>query len=440
MEEHLKKQDERKPLSGRQRFRRYLIWTFWLGLIFTVGFTCYYVERRIPDRLNVVANEQETFDFALPFEVTMLSDSEEVVLGNESNIPSNEIRLKVDEPLSLYVKNKGTYRLGLKLFGKIQFKEIELDAVETQYAVPCGSPVGIYLKSRGVMVIGTGRVTGADGEESEPAFGVLQSGDYIEAINGQPLQDKEALITNLNRIGESEALLRIRRNGESMDVSVNPVKAEDGSYKLGAWVRDDTQGIGTMTYVDLNGNFGALGHGISDSDTGRVVEITDGALYETEILGVEKGSVGKPGVMAGVIYYGPGTQLGSVTRNTENGIFGTVNDKMKRELQGQAIEVGYRQDVKKGRAYIRSDVSGTLQDYEIEIQKVDYNPLQVNKSLVIHITDPELLKITGGIVQGMSGSPIIQDGKLVGAVTHVFVNDPTRGYGIFIEDMLDAEQ
>ena len=425
-------------MSKTKKFRRYLIWTFWLGILGIIGLTAFYVDRRIPDQLSMVAGEQEELNLALPFEVTLLSESEEVMLGNQSNIPANEIHLKADEPLSLFARKEGTYQLGMKLFGKIQFKEIQLDVVETRYAIPCGMPVGIYMKSNGIMVIGTGRVTGADGQELEPAYGVLQSGDYIEAINGQPLRDKEALITNLNRIGDSEALLRIRRGGACMDVSMNPVKSEDGSYKLGAWVRDDTQGIGTMTYVDPNGNFGALGHGISDSDTGKIVEMKNGNLYETEILGIEKGSIGKPGVMAGIIYYGPGTVLGSVTHNTENGIFGTIGSKMEYLLDNPVMEIGYRQDVKKGKAYIRSNVSGQLRDYEIEIQKVDLNPIQDNKSLVIKVTDPELLRITGGIVQGMSGSPIIQDGRLVGAVTHVLVNDPTRGYGIFIENMLDA--
>ena len=140
--------------------------------------------------------------------------------------------------------------------------------------------------------------------------------------------------------------------------------------------------------------------------------------------------------MAGVIYYGPGSQTGVITENTENGIFGKVNDKMRDSLEQEAIEVGYRQDVKKGQAWLRSSVSGEIRDYEIEIQRVDYNPLQKNKSLVLRVVDQELLRLTGGIVQGMSGSPIIQDGKLIGAVTHVFVQDSTRGYGIFVEDML----
>ncbi len=424
-------------MTGKQKLKRYMTWVFWVSLVFTIGFTWYELDHSIPDKLSVVADEKEEFLFQLPFDMTIRSESEEVVLGNRSNIPAREIRMKAAEPFSLYAKNEGSYRLGLKLFGKIQFKEIQVDVVETRYAVPCGVPVGIYLKSQGVMVIGTGRITGADGQESEPAFGVLQSGDYIEAINGQPLKDKEALITNLNRIGDSEALLSIRRGGESMEVRMNPVKSDDGSYKLGAWVRDDTQGIGTMTYMDSNGNFGALGHGISDSDTGKVVEISEGALYDTEILGIEKGSAGNPGVMAGVIYYGPGSKLGTIDANTDVGIFGHADERLQKSISGEPMEIGYRQDVKKGQAWIRSSVSGELKDYEIEIQRVDYNPIHQNKGLVIQVVDEELLKLTGGIVQGMSGSPIIQDGKLVGAVTHVFVQDSTKGYGIFIENMLD---
>lgn len=428
-------------MRGKQRFRRWLVITFWSSLLFTVGFTWYYLERQIPDHLSIVAREQEELQLELPFEVSFLSDSEEVVLGNPSNIPAGEVHLKTDQPLSLYARRQGSYRLGIKLFGKIRFKEIELDVVDSQYAVPCGVPVGIYLKSRGVMVIGTGRVTDAGGQEVEPAYGVLQSGDYIEAINGRPLQDKEALITSLNHLEGSEALLRIRRGGENFEVRLNPVRTDDGTYKLGAWVRDDTQGIGTMTYIDTNGNFGALGHGISDSDTGQVVEIENGAIYETEILGIEKGAAGSPGVMAGVIYYGPGSQLGTIASNTDVGIFGSANDRMKKAVSDTVpfppLQVGYRQDVHKGEAWIRSDVSGQVKDYQIQIQRVDYNPVQKNKSMVIRVTDQELLRLTGGIVQGMSGSPIIQDGKLVGAVTHVFIQDSTRGYGIFVEDMLE---
>ena len=417
-------------------FYRILILVFWAGLVFTAGYGWYYAEHQIPEHFSVAEGEETSFSLDLPLYTTLLSESEEVILKGDSGIPQDEIRIRPDQEFSLYARKDGNFRLGLKLFGTIPFKEISVNVEDACYAVPCGMPVGIYLKSRGVMVIGTGKVTDENGSEAEPAYGILQSGDYIEAINGQPLSDKEALITSLNRMGESEALLRVRRGGRELELSVDTVKTADGSRKLGAWVRDDTQGIGTMTYLQPDGGFGALGHGISDSDTGRVVEIENGALYETEILGIEKGSAGNPGVMAGVIYYGPGSRLGSVAQNTDCGIFGTAGQAFCDAVGQQTMEVGHRQDVKRGKAWIRSCVSGEACDYEIEIQRVDYSPAKENKSLVFQVTDERLLRLTGGIVQGMSGSPILQNGKLVGAVTHVFVQDSTRGYGIFVEDML----
>ena len=417
-------------------FYRILILVFWAGLVFTAGYGWYYAEHQIPEHFSVAEGEETSFSLDLPLYTTLLSESEEVILKGDSGIPQDEIRIRPDQEFSLYARKDGNFRLGLKLFGTIPFKEISVNVEDACYAVPCGMPVGIYLKSRGVMVIGTGKVTDENGSEAEPAYGILQSGDYIEAINGQPLSDKEALITSLNRMGESEALLRVRRGGRELELSVDTVKTADGSRKLGAWVRDDTQGIGTMTYLKPDGGFGALGHGISDSDTGRVGEIENGALYETEILGIEKGSAGNPGVMAGVIYYGPGSRLGSVAQNTDCGIFGTAGQAFCDAVGQQTMEVGHRQDVKRGKAWIRSCVSGEACDYEIEIQRVDYSPAKENKSLVFQVTDERLLRLTGGIVQGMSGSPILQNGKLVGAVTHVFVQDSTRGYGIFVEDML----
>lgn len=415
-------------MSRKEKLHRILVYVFWSSLIFTAGFSWYYIKQAVPDRLNIVANEEEIFNFSLPPGVTLQSDSEEVVLGNGSNIPSGQVRIQASE---------GSYHVDMKLFGLIQMKDIQVDAVDGMYAVPCGMPVGIYLKSNGVMVIGTGQIQNEEGNVVEPAFGVLKSGDYIEKVNGKEMENKNDLIEAVNQCGGQSVQLDIRRDGELMKLDLNPVRSEDGSYKLGAWVRDDTQGIGTVTYVDLNGRFGALGHGISDSDTGMLVDIANGELYETQILGIEKGMTGKPGVMSGVIYYGKGTKLGEVTANTEEGIFGQVNEKFLTTFNSQALPIGFRQDVHKGQAFIRSDVSGELKDYEIEIQKVDYSTAHKNKGMVIKVVDEELLNLTGGIVQGMSGSPILQDGKLIGAVTHVFIQDSTRGYGIFIENMLE---
>lgn len=424
-------------MTRKEKLRKSLIILFWTGLVSLTGLSYFYVRWSIPDRLNVVVDQEENFHFSLPVKVSLRSESEEVVLNNGSNIPSDEIHLQLDQPFSLYSGNQGTYQISLKLFGIFSLKDIEVDVSDTKYAVPCGLPVGIYMKSNGLMVIGTGEVTNSNGETIDPADGILKSGDYIEAINGVPAADKKAMIEAVNKAGEEPLNLEVRRDGAEMNVQMTPIKTAEGDYKLGLWIRDDTQGIGTMTYVTTNGEFGALGHGISDSDTGMLVQTSGGELYDTEIMGIEKGTFGKPGVLSGVIYYGSQSKLGSITANTNEGIFGTINDKFRSRINHPAIPIGYRQDVKKGTAYIRSDVSGSLKDYEIEIQRVDYSTARRSKDMIIKVVDPELLALTGGIVQGMSGSPIIQDEKLIGAVTHVFIQDSTRGYGIFIENMLE---
>ena len=184
-------------------FYRILILVFWAGLVFTAGYGWYYAEHQIPEHFSVAEGEETSFSLDLPLYTTLLSESEEVILKGDSGIPQDEIRIRPDQEFSLYARKDGNFRLGLKLFGTIPFKEISVNVEDACYAVPCGMPVGIYLKSRGVMVIGTGKVTDENGSEAEPAYGILQSGDYIEAINGEPLSDKEALITSLNRMGRA---------------------------------------------------------------------------------------------------------------------------------------------------------------------------------------------------------------------------------------------
>ena len=420
----------------KESFRRILIRIFWISLVFTIGFSWVYIRYAVPDRLNLVVNEEEVFHFALPPGVTFESDSEEVVLKNASEIPQGMIRIERPDAVSMYGKNEGSYRVGMKFLGLIRMKDIQVEVVDGSYAIPCGMPVGIYLKSKGVMVIGTGQVTNDTGNVVEPAYGLLKSGDYIQTVDGEDLEDKNDLVDAVSASDGKTLALGIRRDGRRIEVDMTPVLAEDGSYKLGAWVRDDTQGIGTMTYVDMNGNFGALGHGISDSDTGDLVETSGGNLYNTQILGIEKGKIGTPGMLSGVIYYGPKSEIGTVTENTDYGIFGTVSQTFLKEHRTASMEAARRQEVKTGPALVRTSISGQVKDYSVEIQRIDMTGNKKNKSLVIKITDPELLNLTGGIIQGTSGSPVIQNGKIIGAITHVFVQDPTRGYGILIEDML----
>ena len=265
-------------MTKKDRLHRIFVWVFWISLIFTIVFSLVYVWFAVPDHLNLVVSEEEVFDFALPLGVTLESESEEVMLGNTSNIPAGQVKVQAAEPVSMYGTTEGSYRIGMKLFGVIRMKDIQVDVVNDTYAVPCGVPVGIYLKSDGIMVIGTGEITNEAGNVVEPAYGILKSGDYIEKVNGEPMSDKEDLVEAVNACNGQAVQLEVRRNGELMKIDLEPVQAKDGTYKLGAWVRDDTQGIGTVTYVDMNGSFGALGHGISDSDTGRLVDTEEGEL------------------------------------------------------------------------------------------------------------------------------------------------------------------
>lgn len=409
-------------MTNKDRLHRFFVWTFWISLIFTIAFSALYTWFAVPDHLNLVVSEEEVFDFSLPLGVTLESECEEVVLESRSNIPEGKVKVQAAEPISMYGTTEGSYHVGMKLFGLIRMKDIQVNVVDSMYAVPCGVPVGLYLKSNGIMVIGTGEIVKEDGNVVEPAYGILRSGDYIEKINGETLEKKEDLVEAVNACCGQTVELTVRRGGELLALDLEPIQSEDGTYKLGAWVRDDTQGIGTVTYVDMNGKFGALGHGISDSDTGQLVDAESGELYETRIIGIEKGAAGKPGVMSGVIYYGNSTKMGEVTANTDEGVFGTVNEKFMDEISSEAIPIGFRQDVKKGSAVIRSSISGEVRDYDVEIQRVDQASVQKNKSMTIKVTDEDLLELTGGIVQGMSGSPILQDRKIVGAVTHVCVN------------------
>ena len=218
---------------------------------------------------------------------------------------------------------------------------------------------------------------------------------------------------------------------------MTPVKSsEDGKYHIGLWVRDSTAGIGTLTFYDADtGKFGALGHGITDIDTGTLMSVKSGEKLESDILGVKMSRSGVPGELKGV--FSEGRQLGTIESNTEVGIYGKLEKHAMQRMKGKMYPVGVRANIKEGPAVILSNIDGKkTEEYDIVIQKVSRQNLNGSKGMIIKITDERLLSTTGGIVQGMSGSPVIQDGKIVGAVTHVLVNDPTRGYGIFIETML----
>lgn len=327
---------------------------------------------------------------------------------------------------------------GKEMLKREKEKETEesMESIADDLVIPGGMPVGIYMETDGVMVLGTEKVKAFDGKKYEPADRLVKEGDYIVAFNNEKINNKKELIEKVNRITEEEVVLKLKREGETLNVKLEPVKCKEGDYKLGIWVRDNTQGLGTITFLTKNSMYGALGHGIHDTDTGKLLNLSKGKLYRTSIRDIKKGKAGEPGGMEGIIIYNRYNVIGTITENTDVGIFGHM-EKLDEELNMDTpVKLARKDDVEKGEAVIRCSVDGTVKDYKIEIRKMNCRAKELNKGIEIEVTDEELLAKTGGIVQGMSGSPILQNGKIVGAVTHVFVNDPTKGYGIFIENML----
>lgn len=328
---------------------------------------------------------------------------------------------------------------GYYVRSELGFQKIKDAANDVDQAllVAGGMPVGIYLQTDGVMITGTEKIKTASGIYEEPAKNLVKTGDYIVAVNGKNVETKEEIIEQLKNKSNNFVKLKVRRKMEYIDINTKIVKDEEGNQKLGIWIKDDTQGLGTITFLTSDSEFGALGHGILDSKTEQVFQISEGTLYETSILNLVKGKKGTPGGVEGVIVYNRYNVIGKITKNNETGIYGKI-DKIKRIFTDEQVyPAAAKEDIKTGKAYIRSSISGEMKEYEINIKRVNLNTRDVNKGIEIQVTDGELIDLTGGIIQGMSGSPIIQDGKIIGAVTHVFIQDSTRGYGIFIENMLE---
>lgn len=401
-------------MNRRKKYRFFIICCLALDLlaIFWLGYK--YLDRKIPDEIQISRDSGESTE-----DVTEVLSAPLVTFEK-----------------AVTVSQDGGYILPCRLLGYIPFKEVKVTPVDEQEIYVSGSTIGIYMETEGVLVIDTGEIEDQNGEMKEPAKNLVRQGDYIVSFNGEKISTKRELINDIAGLDGEEVTLEVKREGESVPVSVTPVKDTKGDYKLGIWVRDDTQGIGTLTYVDQNGRYGALGHGISDIDTAQLLNIRNGALYKAQILAINKGSKGNPGELAGFIRYDDRNILGSIEINSKNGIYGQFYKGAEDGITLKKMPVAYKQDVKTGEASVLCNVDGEVREYQAEIKRIDLNHEDTNKSFVIQITDEKLLEKTGGIVQGLSGSPVLQNGKMVGAITHVFVQDSTSGYGIFIENML----
>lgn len=305
---------------------------------------------------------------------------------------------------------------------------------EGRLLIPGGKSVGIAIETEGIVLVGTSDL----GAEASPArLAGLKGGDIITRVNGEPVGNAQELAALL-KAGEA-ASVTVLRNDREKTVSLTPIAdPRDGAARIGAWVRSSTAGVGTLSFIDPEtGLFGALGHAISDVDTGVLLPVEDGGLYESRIVRVHRGERGVPGELVGD-FLTDERQIGEIRQNGLTGIYGLYTAADTGDLlYPDGLPVAVSDEVHVGAAQILTTVDEAIRAYDIQIEQVDGGGSDL-RAIVLHVTDPALIEKTGGIVQGMSGSPIIQDGKIVGAVTHVLVNDPTRGYGIFIENMLDA--
>ncbi len=327
----------------------------------------------------------------------------------------------------------GKIDYSLNLFNIFSVKDISINVIPRTMVVPVGKTIGMKLYTEGVLVVGMSEIEGKKPYEQSG----IQEGDIILQINQNEIDTTEDLMQIVNECKGKALSIKYMHGEETATTSITPIKNANNEYKLGLWVRDAAAGVGTLTFYEPSSKmFGTLGHGILDVDTSGLIKIENGELVTTNILSVIKGQKGSPGEIRGTIE--SGYTIGNISKNTEFGVFGKLNiPSYLGIIDTNAIDVCTREEIQTGKAQIICELENGKRDYyEIEIQKIFLNNNKDNKSMLIKVTDEKLIEKTGGIIQGMSGAPIIQNGKFVGAVTHVLVNDPTLGYGVFADIML----
>ena len=392
-----------------------------------------------PSELQIFEGETQILDFKLPLKLSIEGEDVNVLKFNGNSLKDQE-SYSMKAPLSIEPQGQGDISLSFKLLGLIPIKQIKVSVTSQKSLIPGGNSIGVSLYTKGALVVGTSEVTDRSGNAHFPAMEAgLMPGDVIESVNGVAVKDANHLSQLVNKAQGRRVDLECRRDNRLFVTTIEPVKdANDDKYRLGIWVRDSTAGVGTLTFYDPQTRyFGALGHAITDVDTGSLLSVKGGEIMQSQIMDIKIGKKGLPGELVGN-FSGNRKVLGSIIKNTAFGIYGKMSRSLPDFYLDKAIPIANRHNVKPGKASILTTIDDRgIQEYDIEIIKVNQQAVPSSKGLVIKITDPELLEKTGGIVQGMSGSPILQDGRIVGAVTHVFVNDPQKGYGIYIEWMLD---
>lgn len=329
-------------------------------------------------------------------------------------------------------------KIQIKIFNKSVVKEVNVNVNEAKEVIPLGNSIALKIYTKGVLVVGNTEVKGIDNKKHKPSTSTnIKEGDIITQIDGENIANTDDLIMQVNKSNGREIEIKYFNNETEKIEKITPVQVSEKEYKLGLWVRDAAAGVGTATFYEpKTSSFAALGHGISDIDTEKIIDISDGELIPTKVVYIKRGEKGTPGEMKGTI--DSPNKIGVITKNTNFGIYGRVTDANNIDIfNNKKIKVATRDEVQIGDAEILLQLnSKNVNRYKIKIKKIYKNNNKDNKSMQIEITDQNLLEKTGGIIQGMSGSPILQNEKFIGAITNVFVNDPTKGYAVFADLML----
>ncbi|WP_182914210.1 SpoIVB peptidase [Paenibacillus sp. 1011MAR3C5] len=416
----------------------------WFGLILVsfvclIGFSTPFQQfAAFPNELRLFSGQMKRLQVGVPVHAEVTVDPQMLQVNGMSRQSTS---VKLSEPLSLQPSQSGHTNMKVKLFGKIPFKTIKVHVVPDLRVIPGGQTIGVKVKSAGILVVGHHQVVDRNGAKQSPGEAAgLKLGDLIMSINGTPVNEVHKVGVLCERYGVEKQPLEVtyKRGGQLNRTKLSPVYDEDDkAWRLGLYIRDSAAGVGTLTfYAPDQGVYGALGHIITDMDTQTPIEVGEGQILQSSVTSINKSQTGEPGEKR-AHFVKESRVLGNIERNTPFGIFGKMKEAPTHSYSGKALPVAFAEDVKEGPAQILTVVNGQkVERFNIEIMHVSKQSGPATKGMVIKITDKRLLSKTGGIVQGMSGSPIIQDGKLVGAVTHVFVNDPSSGYGCFIEWML----
>lgn len=395
----------------------------------------------LPAYQRMVVGESSQLEFDLPSQLASKIDMQVTRPTESVFVTSQDPPVVVNRDGNRYeimALRPGKVNVQLKLLGYIPVKSMAIESLPTRRVVPGGHSIGVLLQSRGIMVVGFAPVLDREGNKVYPARDKgIEIGDLVYRVDGQMVSNENELARIIDdKKGESISL-SIKRRDKFINVPVQPVPCgETNRYRIGLYVRDGIVGVGTLTFWDPNTHeYAALGHIIVDADTRQGIEVLQGKIVSASIQTIKRGKPGQPGEKIGV-FNGDGQIEGTISKNTFHGIYGKTGIEINNPISAYTMEVGYAHQVREGEAEIYTVVNGEdIERFSIMIEKV-YPERNNGKAMVIRVTDPRLLNLSGGIVQGMSGSPIIQDSKIIGAVTHVFLNDPERGYGIFMDSML----